>query len=82
MDSKLSPENEQFVANQVAVGAFPSRDAAIDEAITLLKKQQELSQRIAASKHQIENGNYNEYDEKALKSRFDQLRNRVRSNGK
>jgi Sec-independent protein secretion pathway component TatC len=42
MSSDLSPESEQFIQQVVAAGLFPDRGRALDEAVGLLKRRQEL----------------------------------------
>lgn len=41
MDSRLSPQTEQFLANAVASGMFPSKEAAIDAAVESLRQRTE-----------------------------------------
>ncbi len=42
MATDLSPKNEQFIQQAVACGTFPDRGRALDEAVELLKRRQEL----------------------------------------
>lgn len=41
MDNHLSPQTEQFLANAVANGMFPSKEAAIDAAVEALREKTE-----------------------------------------
>jgi Arc/MetJ-type ribon-helix-helix transcriptional regulator len=46
MSIEISSENQQFLEAVVASGAFASREAAIDQAISLLRERQEALARI------------------------------------
>jgi hypothetical protein len=48
MNNELSPENEQFLANVVAGGLFPSKEAALDAAIEALREKTEQAATIPA----------------------------------
>jgi len=39
MDHSLSPQTEEFLANMVANGVFPSRAAAIEAAVSALREK-------------------------------------------
>jgi hypothetical protein len=39
MASELSPENEQFLAQAIAVGLYPSKEAALDAAVGALREK-------------------------------------------
>lgn len=39
MVTGISPDNEAFLARVVATGQFPTREAALDEAVRLLRQQ-------------------------------------------
>lgn len=39
MSSGLSPQNEQFIADAIAQGLFPSKEAAIDAAVDAMRQQ-------------------------------------------
>ena len=82
MSNHLSPENEQFLAAQVATGIFPSRDAAIEAGIELLRKHGQLVERVRESRRQLDAGEFNEYDEATLGNRFEKLRAKVGADSK
>jgi len=46
--SEISPANEQFITTAVAGGVYVSRQAAIDQAIGMLRQRQEAKERILA----------------------------------
>jgi Arc/MetJ-type ribon-helix-helix transcriptional regulator len=48
MSVEISSENQQFLDAAVASGVFPSRDAAINRALALLREQQQAIERIRA----------------------------------
>jgi len=41
MASELSPQNEEFITQALAAGAYPSKDAALDAAVTALREKNE-----------------------------------------
>jgi hypothetical protein len=41
MSSELSPQSEQFLANIVAEGVFPSKEAALEAAVDALREKTE-----------------------------------------
>lgn len=74
MSQSLSPENQSYIDSQVAVGAFASRDDAIDAGIALLRKRDELADRLKQSRRQLDQGEFIEYDDESLAARFDELK--------
>ncbi|HUT10421.1 MAG TPA: hypothetical protein VMY42_07990 [Thermoguttaceae bacterium] len=74
MSSGLSPENEQFIQHAVECGTFQSREQALDEAVELLKRRQQLLDHIDKGTAQLRSGQYTDYDEEGLKEFFDEIR--------
>jgi Arc/MetJ-type ribon-helix-helix transcriptional regulator len=56
MSIDLSPRNEQFIDQVVARGDFPDRAQAIDQAVELLRRRQELLDHIDEGAKQLLNG--------------------------
>ena len=60
MKITLKPEQEQFIQTQIESGKYGSVDEIVSEAINLLEKREhrleELCQKIAVGKEQIERG--------------------------
>ncbi|MGA2067290.1 MAG: hypothetical protein ABSG86_20130 [Thermoguttaceae bacterium] len=73
MSNDLSPENEQFIQQAVTAGVFPDRRQALDEAVGLLKKRQELLGHIEEGTEQLRNGDFVEYDQEGLRHFFDEV---------
>ena len=73
MDADLSPENEQFIQQAVTAGVFPDRRHALDEAVGLLKKRQELLAHIEEGTRQLRSGDFVEYDQEGLRRFFDEV---------
>ena len=73
MSNDLSPENEQFIQQAVTAGVFPDRRQALDEAVGLLKKRQELLGHIEEGTEQLRNGDFVEYDQEELRHFFDEV---------
>ena len=73
MSADLSPENEQFIQHAVTAGVFPDRRHALDEAVGLLKKRQELLAQIEEGTQQLRSGDFVEYDQEGLRRFFDEV---------
>jgi Arc/MetJ-type ribon-helix-helix transcriptional regulator len=73
MNPELSPENASFLKDQVATGAFPSGDAAINAAIELLRYQTELRSKVTRGVAQLERGEYADFDDEGLDRFFRDL---------
>ncbi len=66
MSASISPKNEQFLDQVVASGLFADRAEALDEAVRLLRRREELRREIDAGVDQLDNGCYVEYGEDEL----------------
>jgi Arc/MetJ-type ribon-helix-helix transcriptional regulator len=73
MASDLSPDTESFIQQEVAVGAFQSREDALEAGVTLLRQRRELMNRLAESHRQLDEGECFEYDQEGLRQLFEQL---------
>jgi Arc/MetJ-type ribon-helix-helix transcriptional regulator len=73
MASDLSPDTESFIQQEIAIGAFTSRQDALEAGVALLKKQRALRDRLAESRRQLDEGEYFEYDQDGLRQLFEQL---------
>jgi Arc/MetJ-type ribon-helix-helix transcriptional regulator len=56
MSIDLSPRNEQFIEQVVASGAFQDRAQALDQAVELLRRRQELLDHIDEGTRQLREG--------------------------
>lgn len=74
MSTGITPENEQFLREQIAAGMFSSRDDVLNAGLNLLKQRQDLIARIHLSRAQLDSGEYTEYDSEGLVRFFDELR--------
>jgi Arc/MetJ-type ribon-helix-helix transcriptional regulator len=79
MPLNLSPENEKYIADQVAQGTYESREEALDAGVELLRKQNQLVERLTESRRQLDNGQYTDYDDDSLAARFEELKRRAGS---
>jgi Arc/MetJ-type ribon-helix-helix transcriptional regulator len=73
MASDLSPAMESFIQQEIASGAFRSREEAIEAGVTMLRNRRELMNRLAESRRQLDEGEYFEYDDESLRQLFEQL---------
>lgn len=68
MSADLSPQNEQFIQEVVASGSYPSRAAALNAAVDLLKhRQMELVEQVNAGIAEAENGEVAQLDVEQIK---------------
>ena len=73
MSTDLSPENEQFLQQVVAAGVFPDRGQALDEAVGLLRRRQELLAHIEESTQQLRSGDFLEFDQEGMRRFFNEV---------
>ena len=66
MAASISPDNERFLDQAVADGRFADRGEALDEAIRLLRRREELSRAVECGVDQLNDGQYTEYGEADL----------------
>ena len=76
MSSDLSPSSEAFLLHAVARGDFPSRSDALEAAVDLLRRQQ-IVDKLAEGRRQLDEGEYVEFDEAGLREFFDTLLGRA-----
>lgn len=62
MNANLSPENEQFLERAVSVGMFHDRDEALDKAVALLRRREQLIRDVNKGIEQIERGEVTPFD--------------------
>jgi Arc/MetJ-type ribon-helix-helix transcriptional regulator len=73
MSSDLSPDTESFIQQEIAVGAFQSREDALEAGVAMLRRRRELIDRLAEGRRQLDEGDYFEYDDEGLRELFEQL---------
>ncbi len=73
MSSDLSPELDRFIDDVVATGAFPSRSDALNEAVRMLQRRQELLAHIQEGARQLRSGEYTDYTPGELRDLFDDI---------
>ena len=56
MSSNLSPENEQFLEHAVSVGTYHDRAEALDRAVDLLRRREQLVRDVNEGIEQLERG--------------------------
>ena len=66
----LTPENSQFLMQQVAAGVFQSNDEALNAAVALLRRQSDLRTKVLAGVAQLDAGDYQEFDGPELNAYF------------
>ena len=66
MAAPISPDNERFLEQAVTDGRFTDRSEAIDEALRLLRRREDLFRSVNAGVDQLDGGQYTEYDEAEL----------------
>jgi len=56
MSSQLSPENERFLEHAVSVGMYHDRDEALDRAVEVLRRREQLIRDVNRGIEQLERG--------------------------
>lgn len=62
MSTHLSPENEAFLAAAIARHDFKDRDAALDEAVALLRRRRDLIEAVNQGVEQLNRGDAQRYE--------------------
>lgn len=73
MEIRLSHEAESFLQHEVAAGIYSSWQDAVEAGVTLLRHRRELMDRLTESRRQLDEGEYEEFDEDGLRTLFQQL---------
>ncbi|MFM8707684.1 MAG: type II toxin-antitoxin system ParD family antitoxin [Planctomycetia bacterium] len=68
MSRRLSPENEQFLDRAVSAGNYHDREAAIDEAVNLLRRREKLVEDVNRGIEQISRGETVPFDLTEMKA--------------
>jgi Arc/MetJ-type ribon-helix-helix transcriptional regulator len=75
MSTGISPENEQFLQEAIELGSYASRDRALDEAVTLLKRRDELLRHIDEGMRQLREGQaFHLENDEELRQFFDEIK--------
>jgi putative addiction module CopG family antidote len=74
MSSDFSPEVHHLIAQQLSHGRYANQDELLVEAVRLLGERDSLRDCIDAGAQELEAGQFTEYDSKALRRRFDELK--------
>jgi Arc/MetJ-type ribon-helix-helix transcriptional regulator len=56
MATDLSPENEQFIQNAIGTGLYHDRGEALNQAVELLKKREQLIRDVNLGIEQLQSG--------------------------
>ena len=56
MSSSLSPENERFLEHAVSVGMYHDRGEALDRAVELLRRREQLIRDVNSGIEQLQRG--------------------------
>jgi Arc/MetJ-type ribon-helix-helix transcriptional regulator len=85
MNSQLSPENEQFLEHAISVGIFHDRDEALDRAVAVLRRREQLICDVNKGIDQIESGEGIPLDiekiQGEVESRFQEVLKKRQQNG-
>ncbi len=68
MSSEISRQNEQYIQEAIARGAFRSRAEALDAAVELLKQRDQLIGDVNAGIEQLERGEGERLDVQRIKA--------------
>lgn len=65
---------QQFVQMVVSSGAYHSESEVVAEGLRLLQRREQIRRDVNEGIAQLERGEYTEYDETALRERFEQIK--------
>ncbi len=77
MSIELTPDNEHFLAGEIATGSFVDRNHALNTAVSLLKERKALLAPLDEGRRQLDRGDYVECDS----SRNDEYVNEIHQRG-
>lgn len=77
MIARITPENEDFVRQQIEAGVFPDRDSVFNAGLVLLRERTELVAHLKEGRRQLDEGEFVDYDESTIGRLFDDLRKRA-----
>ena len=69
MSSDMSPQSEQFIQHVVSVGTYDNRGEALDKAVELLKRREQLIIDVNVGIDQLERGQSEPLDIDAIKAK-------------
>ncbi len=69
MSSDMSPQSEQFIQHVVSVGIYDNRGEALDKAVELLKRREQLIIDVNVGIDQLERGQSEPLDMDAIKAK-------------
>ena len=58
MSIELTPDNEHFLAEEIATGTFLDRNDALNAAVSFLKERKALLARLDEGRRQLDSGDY------------------------
>jgi putative addiction module CopG family antidote len=68
MSTNLTPENEQFIENVIASGLYHDRDEAINRAVELLQRREQLIRDVNKGIEQLQRGEGKPLDIEEIKA--------------
>jgi antitoxin ParD1/3/4 len=68
MSTNLTPENEQFIENVIASGLYHDRDEAINRAVELLQRREQLIRDVNLGIEQLQRGEGKPLDIEEIKA--------------
>jgi hypothetical protein len=74
MSTNLSPEVNQLIAQELALGHYRSEEELLTEAVQLLTQRNALRSHVAAGTQQLAADEFTDYDSDTLRQRFDDLK--------
>lgn len=74
MSTDLSSHSEQFIESAIARGLFHTRGEALEEAVELLRRRQELCDKVETGTQQLRSGQFTTYDDRSLLEFRDQMK--------
>jgi len=80
--SSLSQDSETFIAQQVSTGVFKNRADVLEAGVDLLRQRQALIDRLIESRRQLDEGEFQEFDDEGLDGFFELLIRRAEGRSK
>lgn len=76
MSTDLSPENEQFIEQEIATGVFRDRDEVLNAGVEFLRQRKSLLARLDEGRRQLDQGESSDYDTQGIGEYLDDVHQR------
>jgi Arc/MetJ-type ribon-helix-helix transcriptional regulator len=78
MNVEISPSSDAFLTDAISRGLYKDRKSALDDAVELLRRRQEILDRIERGTEQLRTGDFLSFDEEGLRAYGEEIKRQGR----